>query len=326
MSRQKLWKWGVPLALLGVTAYALAEDLTLTTYYPSPRGVYKDVRVTDRLAVGTTAPTAQVEVVALSPTIAITTDQTSLLVSVLAATRFNTFDDSLTNTAASFTNQAINTSGSNQLTNVGLTVSASGAERNYGLLVPQGQVGIGTTVPAATTALDVAGKLRVADGTEGADKVLTSDASGVARWAAPPSGTAWRKIGTVAPGLPNGEDVQVATDELPPSCTTVNQSCQGILLRRNNGFVDWVGTFTHLSIGGGLWYSVDSNDMSSNFGMGTNGDTNRHLISQAPPASINSAPCYLYDDWDPPLENSPSHWWLRGPGSTFGCEVWVSGF
>ncbi len=183
-----LRSWLVPLILLGVIGYALAEDLTLTTYYPSPRGVYKEVRVTDRLAVGTTTPTAQVEVVAPAPITAVTTNQTTLAVRIPATTRFNTFDASLTNTAAAITNQAINSSGSNQLTNVGLSVSASGAERNYGLLVPQGQVGIGTTTPAATTALDVVGTLRLADGTQGADKVLTSDAGGVARWQPAPGG------------------------------------------------------------------------------------------------------------------------------------------
>ena len=30
--------------LLGTTAYALAESMTLTTYYPSPRGIYKELR------------------------------------------------------------------------------------------------------------------------------------------------------------------------------------------------------------------------------------------------------------------------------------------
>ncbi|MBI2885019.1 MAG: hypothetical protein HYY15_02475 [Candidatus Omnitrophica bacterium] len=37
--------WIAGAAVLGALAYALAEDVTLTTYYPSPRGVYKEVRV-----------------------------------------------------------------------------------------------------------------------------------------------------------------------------------------------------------------------------------------------------------------------------------------
>jgi hypothetical protein len=44
-------------------------------------------------------------------------------------------------------------------------------------------VGIGTTTPAAK--LDVAGTLKITDGTEGAGKVLTSDAAGLASWTTP---------------------------------------------------------------------------------------------------------------------------------------------
>ena len=56
--------WFVPVVLLGVTAYALAEDLTLTTYYPSPRGVYKELRTSGDVAIGSTGtPTARLHVV-----------------------------------------------------------------------------------------------------------------------------------------------------------------------------------------------------------------------------------------------------------------------
>jgi|GEM_PF-5979490 len=37
--------WLVVVLLLGTVAYVLAEDLTLSTYYPSPRGVYKELAV-----------------------------------------------------------------------------------------------------------------------------------------------------------------------------------------------------------------------------------------------------------------------------------------
>jgi hypothetical protein len=43
-----------------------------------------------------------------------------------------------------------------------------------------GRVGIGTNTP--TTKLDVAGNVKIADGTQGANKILTSDANGVASW------------------------------------------------------------------------------------------------------------------------------------------------
>ena len=45
-------------------------------------------------------------------------------------------------------------------------------------------VGIGTSTPAAK--LDVIGNIKITDGTQGANKVLTSGADGMATWAPPP--------------------------------------------------------------------------------------------------------------------------------------------
>ena len=42
---------GLVLALL--PAFAVAEDITVTTYYPSPRGVYGELRTTGNVGVGT---------------------------------------------------------------------------------------------------------------------------------------------------------------------------------------------------------------------------------------------------------------------------------
>ncbi|MEK7607164.1 MAG: hypothetical protein AAB444_03155 [Patescibacteria group bacterium] len=48
-----------------------------------------------------------------------------------------------------------------------------------------GSVGIGTSAPTGGTKLDVVGSVRIADTTEGVNKVLTSNANGLATWQAP---------------------------------------------------------------------------------------------------------------------------------------------
>ena len=59
------------LLMLGVAASAFAEEVTLTTYYPSPRGVYEELRTTDNtflataagsVGIGMTAPAAKLSV------------------------------------------------------------------------------------------------------------------------------------------------------------------------------------------------------------------------------------------------------------------------
>ena len=59
--------WMVVLLLGGTMAYALAEELTLTTYYPSPRGVYQELRTQGDVAIGRLdAPSARLEIVGAS--------------------------------------------------------------------------------------------------------------------------------------------------------------------------------------------------------------------------------------------------------------------
>ncbi len=64
MTPRRWWGGFLLVIVLGVVAYALAEDLTLTTFYPSPRGVYKELRASGDVAIGTTGtPQARLQVV-----------------------------------------------------------------------------------------------------------------------------------------------------------------------------------------------------------------------------------------------------------------------
>ena len=76
--------------------------------------------------------------------------------------------------------------------NIALTLEAdNAASNNYALVVPpnKGDAGFGTSTPDAT--VDIVGTLQYADGSEGAGKILESDASGNASWTAPKKTWTW---------------------------------------------------------------------------------------------------------------------------------------
>jgi len=72
-----------------------------------------------------------------------------------------------------------------------------GVDISSGLIVRAGNVGIGTSSPRA--ALEVVGQVKITGGTPGLNKVLTSDADGLATWGPPASGS----------GTPGGSDTQI---------------------------------------------------------------------------------------------------------------------
>jgi len=71
--RAQLKHWLIVALLLGTAVYALAEDITLTTYYPSPRGVYQELRTAGDMVVGNiaTAPGARLHVIQDNPASAV---------------------------------------------------------------------------------------------------------------------------------------------------------------------------------------------------------------------------------------------------------------
>jgi hypothetical protein len=78
--------------------------------------------------------------------------------------------------------------GSNQL-NIGGAIFGTGLIGNQA--VPAGNIGIGTTAPGARLEVNngsTAGAVKIVDGTQGAGKVLTSDANGLATWQTPTGG------------------------------------------------------------------------------------------------------------------------------------------
>ena len=71
LSRSRITLWTTLGVLFALMAHAIAEDITLTTYYPSPRGVYQQLRTTDEtllateggnVGIGTTSPVNQLDV------------------------------------------------------------------------------------------------------------------------------------------------------------------------------------------------------------------------------------------------------------------------
>lgn len=71
-----------------------------------------------------------------------------------------------------------------------LTLSSTGAGPYNINLLPAGggNVGVGTNTPSAK--LEVAGQVKITGGNPGANKILTSDAAGLASWTDPPTGLA----------------------------------------------------------------------------------------------------------------------------------------
>lgn len=137
-------KWGLSgLLVLACAPEIGSENVTLSTYYPAPSGVYAQMLTTGNaylardggsVGIGTTGAANKLDVKG-----------------GVAVGNYAGIDAGPSN---------------------GLIVS--------------GSVGIGTKSPGA--ALDVVGSVKIADGSQGVGKVLTSDANGLASWKASTGG------------------------------------------------------------------------------------------------------------------------------------------
>ncbi|MDH4092366.1 MAG: tail fiber domain-containing protein, partial [Cyclobacteriaceae bacterium] len=99
-----------------------------------------------------------------------------------------------------------------------------------------GNLGLGTPTPAAR--LDVAGTVKIVDGTEAAGRVLTSDASGLASWQPAGAGSGWTLVGNG--GTVDGTNF-IGTTDLRPINFRVNNDKAGRISTNDTGgiFYGW---------------------------------------------------------------------------------------
>jgi hypothetical protein len=240
------WKRGLMLGLLLVAsgAYVIAEDITLTTYYPSPRGVYDQLRSmgqtllaqqTDSVGIGT----------AVAPLSKLGVDGNASIGSGFvgrAAPADGLIVEGTVGIGESIPLSKFGVSGN---ASVGGAFAGVAAPAN-GLIV-EGTVGVGTPTPA--TKLDVEGGVKV-----GCELACNAGLAGTIRWVDAActgsltselqvcNGSAWERISS-----------SVFTPCTPPGSlqtrTTTNCSCPG-----GTGFV-WSAQETCTCDNFGNWTS-----------------------------------------------------------------------
>jgi len=101
---------------------------------------------------------------------------------------------------------------------------------------PVGNVGIGTPAPGAR--LEVAGAVKIVDGTQAAGKVLTSDVNGLASWQPAGAGSAWSLTGNS--GTVDGTNFIGTADNVPLSFRVNNEKAGRISKASKNTYFGYL--------------------------------------------------------------------------------------
>lgn len=123
-------------------------------------------------------------------------------------------------------------------------------------------IGIGNASPLAK--LDITGNIKIADGTQGAGKVLTSDANGLASWQTPSGsgGASWLLTGNA--GTVDGTNFIGTTDSVPFNIRVNNQRAGRIesSYLTANSFYGYLSGFSNTTGNGNTgmgWQALQSN-------------------------------------------------------------------
>lgn len=136
--------------------------------------------------------------------------------------------------------------------------SSSGSDIYYN----DGNVGIGTSTPGAK--LEVVGQLKITGGTPGDNKVLTSDASGVASWQTPAGGSLWTQTGDNI--YYNTGNVGIGTAEPVANLHILSSSVRDESLLSSDSFETDFGNWPNAAGNTSDWQRISGGTPTSNTG------------------------------------------------------------
>jgi len=276
--------WSIPG---GFSSYS-SSDLTLKTN-GTPRLTIQNS--TGNVGIGTQSPGSKLTVVDAGARNASTTSA-----SIYSGSGFDTTSQALGNTTLLIQNNSSRSGGSNELTNTALVAMASGAQKNYAILVPSGRVGIGTTTPLAD--LDVLGMIRATSGVKTSTLCLGLENSSCI--------SKWDQIVPPQPWVISGNNISytkgytgIGTDS-PSSVLTVKGWGPGGTIRiypTNNDQETSIG-FKQYSDGSGTEWVMGQNSWgvgSGNFAIGGNGSQKLSILSNGNVGIGTPAPTNAFD-------------------------------